>query len=413
MPISAVKLLLNWIGAGVVGQLAVWGIQATAPPGPLRDWVLVLVWPLVIVAGTLVAVVWLRQDESADGVKSLTQGPEVSREQYERERDLHDVTTTDLHDVRQTLARIAEAAVTGGVAVEATPREAGQSEVRFVDASAKVVGEASFVADAQVVAPPPIVEGRGTVAAHLTEQQPLKEPTSDAKPSPRDEMLARIDRLLPEGAFLFDRIRAGEAQYRDHASAWLTDADALIAEYGAPTGADIDLDVLPLSRSDGYPQWAHDLAAEIDSRLMLLRGKANRRYGRVVVHPETAHLRGTTYSPTVIVSQETPSAQGNAVGPSGSVEAVAIPGKGSPTLDQVAYETQGRRHFAFESWQRRPKAIRFSVPEDRLIRPADLPAEIRSGNGRLVVEKFYADGVVIDEDDTVGDPVAFVGYFDD
>jgi hypothetical protein len=114
---------------------------------------------------------------------------------------------------------------------------------------------------------------------------------------------------------------------------------------------------------------------------------------------------------------QTATAQGAAhdaaVGITGSIAHRVIPGPGSPTLDQVGYETSGRRHFAYGDFKRRPKAVRFSKPEDRLLRSVDLPYEMPCGTGRLVVEKFYADGIVIDEDGTSGDPVAFVAYFDD
>lgn len=98
---------------------------------------------------------------------------------------------------------------------------------------------------------------------------------------------------------------------------------------------------------------------------------------------------------------------------SGDVEAQVIPGPGSPSLNQVSYASRGRRHYAYDKFGRRPNAVRFSKPEDRIIRAADLPAVMPCGRGRLVVEKFFARGVVIDEDGTTGDPVAFVGYFDD
>lgn len=87
------------------------------------------------------------------------------------------------------------------------------------------------------------------------------------------------------------------------------------------------------------------------------------------------------------------------------------PGPGSPTLDQVSYATDNRRHNAYELGFS-PKAIRLSKPEDRLLRAADLPFEMASGSGEVVVEKFYADGVVIDEVNTSGQPVAFVAYRD-
>jgi hypothetical protein len=96
-----------------------------------------------------------------------------------------------------------------------------------------------------------------------------------------------------------------------------------------------------------------------------------------------------------------------------SLSHLVIPGPGNPTLHQVGYQTEGRRHYAHGAFKQRPKAIRFSKPEDRLLRSTDLPFEMSCGSGQIVVEKFYADGVVIDEVGTIGDPVAFVAYFED
>jgi hypothetical protein len=86
-----------------------------------------------------------------------------------------------------------------------------------------------------------------------------------------------------------------------------------------------------------------------------------------------------------------------------------IPGPISPTLPQVAFATEARRHYAHVLGYQ-PKAIRFSKPDDRTVRADDLPVFVQCGRGRLVVEKFYALGVVIDEDRTSGDAVAFTAY---
>lgn len=116
------------------------------------------------------------------------------------------------------------------------------------------------------------------------------------------------------------------------------------------------------------------------------------------------------HAQAAVASAQAPNAT---IGLTGTLATRVIPGPGSATLDQVSYETEGRRHFAYGGLGRRPKAIRFDKPEDRILRPTDLPAEIPSGAGRLVVEKFYSDGVVIDEDGTSGDSVGFVVYFDE
>lgn len=59
---TGAKLVLTGMVQGVVGWIAVITIQGMAA-SPVRDAVLVLVWPLVIVAGTIVAVFWLRRPE--------------------------------------------------------------------------------------------------------------------------------------------------------------------------------------------------------------------------------------------------------------------------------------------------------------------------------------------------------------
>jgi hypothetical protein len=54
-----VGLLLLWAAQGVIGQVAVEAIKATVTPSPLRDVVLLAIWPIVIVAGAAVAVAWI------------------------------------------------------------------------------------------------------------------------------------------------------------------------------------------------------------------------------------------------------------------------------------------------------------------------------------------------------------------
>jgi hypothetical protein len=61
------KLLLIWGGQGVTGGLAYTAVQAVGP-SPIRDLVLVLIWPIVIIAGTILAAIWLyRSPETAPG----------------------------------------------------------------------------------------------------------------------------------------------------------------------------------------------------------------------------------------------------------------------------------------------------------------------------------------------------------
>lgn len=97
----------------------------------------------------------------------------------------------------------------------------------------------------------------------------------------------------------------------------------------------------------------------------------------------------------------------------GSVSHQVIPGPRSSTMFQVAFETAGRRHEAHKLAAGRPISIRFTKPDDRIVRPDELPVVIPCGQGRLVIERFYADGVVVDEDGTAGDPVSFLAYYPD
>lgn len=60
--IQGVKVVVSWVGAGLVGQIAVWAIQNSAAPSPLRDTVLILIWPIGIIVGGAVAVAWLLRD---------------------------------------------------------------------------------------------------------------------------------------------------------------------------------------------------------------------------------------------------------------------------------------------------------------------------------------------------------------
>jgi hypothetical protein len=52
------KLVVIWAGQGVVGWIAVQGLQAV-DPSPLRDAILVLIWPIAMISGSLLAAIWL------------------------------------------------------------------------------------------------------------------------------------------------------------------------------------------------------------------------------------------------------------------------------------------------------------------------------------------------------------------
>jgi hypothetical protein len=62
----AAKVLLSWAGGGVVGTIATYAILGTVPPSDVRNAVLLLIWPLVIICGTLLGWRWLgRPEENA------------------------------------------------------------------------------------------------------------------------------------------------------------------------------------------------------------------------------------------------------------------------------------------------------------------------------------------------------------
>jgi hypothetical protein len=90
-----------------------------------------------------------------------------------------------------------------------------------------------------------------------------------------------------------------------------------------------------------------------------------------------------------------------------------VPEPGSPVMDEIVYATENRPHRPVDCGGQ-PRSIRFSEPRDQLVTAADLgQLAIPCGQGRLVVERFYDRGVVIDERGTTGDTVRFTAYFDD
>jgi len=90
-----------------------------------------------------------------------------------------------------------------------------------------------------------------------------------------------------------------------------------------------------------------------------------------------------------------------------------VPELGSPVMDEIAYATANRPHRPVDCGGQ-PRSIRFSEPRDQLVTAADLgELAIPCGQGRLVVERFYDRGVVIDERGTTGDNVRLTAYFDD
>lgn len=53
------RVILSWVGSGIVGGFAFATALWFVTPGSLRDWFIVLIWPTVIIAGTIVAWRWL------------------------------------------------------------------------------------------------------------------------------------------------------------------------------------------------------------------------------------------------------------------------------------------------------------------------------------------------------------------
>lgn len=216
-----------------------------------------------------------------------------------------------------------------------------------------------------------------------------------------------IGRYNDAAAYLADTLRF----MRHHFDEPIVAARRVVASHWHSAVDNFDRQVLPLGPDQ---RLAHQAA--LRRARDVIRGLAGKEAAEdsadrnVKAYAGVAEARGEAPSPTV---EMTIPSTADGIRMHGSVSAMVIPGPGSPSLHQLSYETQGRRHHKVADWRRRPMAIRFSVPVDRIVREHELPVEISSGNGRLVVEKFYSEGVVIDEDGTVGDPVGLVGYFAD
>src|SRR3990170_7552734 len=85
---AGVLILFAWIGQSIVGGIAWLAITNTAP-SPLRDAFLVLIWPIVIVAGTVLAWRWIGRDavDPAADAQRVAQMEAELAERHHRERN--------------------------------------------------------------------------------------------------------------------------------------------------------------------------------------------------------------------------------------------------------------------------------------------------------------------------------------
>lgn len=94
MPNRLARFLIVAAAEGVIGGVAFAGVVVLAEPGELRNAVLLAIWPLVIVCGTIVALVWIVQGENGHGsgrngderevADALEKGQESGSKRYDR-----------------------------------------------------------------------------------------------------------------------------------------------------------------------------------------------------------------------------------------------------------------------------------------------------------------------------------------
>jgi hypothetical protein len=61
----------------------------------------------------------------------------------------------------------------------------------------------------------------------------------------------------------------------------------------------------------------------------------------------------------------------------------------------------------------KPRALRFIIPVEQVLRESDLPIEVPVGRGKVIVKRFTEKGFAFEERDTVGDQVRAEIYFKD
>lgn len=93
----AVRVVLSWIGAGIVGSLAFGTLLLFVSPSPLRDLALVTIWPLAIICGTVIAWRWLGRSTNPTRDRAyvaLTEVIEAGERLAERMRVVTDAEAT-------------------------------------------------------------------------------------------------------------------------------------------------------------------------------------------------------------------------------------------------------------------------------------------------------------------------------
>jgi len=71
-------------------------------------------------------------------------------------------------------------------------------------------------------------------------------------------------------------------------------------------------------------------------------------------------------------------------------------------VQKVMFDTESRHEVLIPTYGGKPRTLRFIYPHEQVVQESDLPTEIPTGDGRLVVKKFTPKGFVIDELSTYG-----------
>ena len=102
--------LAVYAAQGIVGGVAWWTLTTTVAPGPIRDWAVVLIWPAVIVAGTIILLRILPASPALrsqpDETRRLTVRPEwLSLDQRGHWRGVYDMTLDVLTELREIVRK--------------------------------------------------------------------------------------------------------------------------------------------------------------------------------------------------------------------------------------------------------------------------------------------------------------------
>jgi hypothetical protein len=99
------KLLFGWVVSGVIGNFAFGQLQGL-DPSPLRDVVLILIWPLAIISGTILGGIWLWR--SSSGART-TDPDRISRPEWDSANQVqhYEGIRKMAHDAKAELRNVA------------------------------------------------------------------------------------------------------------------------------------------------------------------------------------------------------------------------------------------------------------------------------------------------------------------